>query len=481
MAKADAVQIPLELDQTAVKVGLADLKKSFQQSATEIMSSIALLNVGRQLARMVSTPFIEATKAAIKANSDLAASFGQTLKAGGEAVDSIHVSLGRLITDSATIRANVGAFVGLLKQAAGALRPSDGPQAPTVGAGDALGGPRQTAAQRAAEAAKAERDFAEKVLQERGKSAKRAEEQRTEQARKSAESERQINERLAIAARRGAQEVELQRAEDIFRRQSAELKQAADFFDAMSSLDRQREEALRTHAGIEADIRRAQTEEIRAQNEERRRMEAEANRQRLERMVGANVALKTTFDDFAKTLPSAADVLGGAMTSIFQSIGSGEDVLANLSKFFGGLLQQFGSALIGFGAGAAIMGLIGTVTGTPIGGGPAGIAAGAAGLVVGGGLVALGAAMGGSGAADASGVGAAAGQAAGVNLGTDAFGRSTSPIFSGPSRTGGESGVSSRVYNVTIGSGAIVAQSPSEAGRQIQQWLTAAERRGFVT
>jgi hypothetical protein len=177
----------------------------------------------------------------------------------------------------------------------------------------------------------------------------------------------------------------------------------------------------------------------------------------------------------ASKLPSIGSVVGGAIENIFQSIGEGENVLANLDKFFGGLISSMGSTLIQIGTAAVAAGTLGTVVPwlAPETGGPLGVGAGLAAIGVGAGLVAAGAALGGG-----SGASAAPSSSGGSASSGDFL----------PARSSGASGVSSgfstdfagpdvtRVYNLNFGG--FIAGSKAEVGRAVKSMVRAADRLG---
>lgn len=527
--REDSAKIPIKLDPSGIREDLQKLKKSLETSMTEINQALEVTKkvyeVSAKAAGAVARELERGVKAAL-ALEGKTSEFGRRLKDADDAVRKLHESIGQTVTRSkewnellssgvefvnvlteffrsesgvewansiattlrgaarATIQSIQGAYllgrdlglfdsrvrdvtkqIGLAEAAQSALRTGAGSQV-SLGPRDfgdrnlGLSGlysatGRQTYAgleRREAEALAATLPVLQKQLE----------------ALKNADPFSDLLDRLTGSFSAGSRAPKSSVARGF--KGSKEEKEIfrADYNPAEFRRQQFREEA----AALDQidDLKKQELEARAAWAEETERIESESLRAQIDANNEKISEAKRVKDELVASMGELSlGLISGGISAAAAAAGAGEDVLAAVKGFAGGMIQTVGQTLVQFGTAAMLAGLLGDAA--PFLKPFVGVGEGVGLLAIAGGtaLIAAGAALGGGGSSGAATTSYASGFA----------GTSTAVPASAYGITGAApSGQITRITNVYL-QGAVVANSPSEAGRTIKTWLKAADARGY--
>jgi len=233
--------------------------------------------------------------------------------------------------------------------------------------------------------------------------------------------------------------------------------------DAKIARDHQKakEEALKAHQGRIAQIMSDASSSAAA--EYQRRIEDD------QKYAEQQAEIQETSLDAARSM--ASDLAATTGSILANAIIHGQSASDVLEALAGSVISGFGAMLVQLGTAAVAAGGVGTVVPflAPMTGGPAGIAAGLAAITAGGAMMAIGGAMGGGGRSDAAAPPSTATSSSGGSRGGG--------WVQGPITFGVQAGPATRIVNVHVS--ALAAGSPSELGRTIKGYVSAAEARGY--
>lgn len=482
MAKP-SVEIPITLDKSALANQLAELKKGFQRSATEINSYFGLANTALRVGRTFIQPFVDAMEAASKKTDETVKALNQSYTQGAEraraigqqfstytselsaATKELQVQVGNWLTQSDTVRAVIGTLTALLDDITGR------------GGGDRRASDEGLTVEEAQARAEVRRE------RERVKGINDA-------RRKTEAEEQSLRDRLKAqekAARKQHTLEDLQEQEEAYRKRVAAAEayqRRAIANDAEFARDVKQARDQAVHEEYEAEKQRQerllelQQEYQDAQRERARQEETLARERNRAQVDAANenvIAQEQMLTDIQNMVRDSTNALiaEGIGVAIAESIAGG-DALGALRSLAGGIITTLGQMLLQMGTAAVIAGTLGTIVPflAPATGGTAGVGAGLAAMAGGAALIAVGSAISGGG----GGGGASSAPTVGVTQAV--AGPSGVPAFATSFSSGGGEG-GGRTYNIYLGHAAVVGSSPAEAGRQIQSYLDAAHRRGY--
>lgn len=229
-----------------------------------------------------------------------------------------------------------------------------------------------------------------------------------------------------------------------------------DEYDRLRMIDDLKQRELKAKAKWDAETKRIEQRGIDEQRE--------LNNEKIREQERTKDALIASIKELG------VGMVSGGIEAAAAAVGAGENVLESLKNFAGGMIMTVGKMLIQFGTAALLGAALGAAvpflapfTGTSAGAGLAMLAGGAL-------MVGVGAAMSKSGGdGGSSSTSYATGYAGGsVSSAPSSYGISTVA----------SSAPTTRITNVYM-TGAVVANSPSEAGRTVKTWLKAAEARGY--